>query len=225
MVCGNPTREGCLCETCQSGFKKFVPPYCDRCGEPLPPNRILCRRCSAAIDVPFAWSYAPYQYDGTMLRAIHRLKYDRRSALAKPLGLLFANCLPECAPLTEQREFERAFDAVLPVPLHTSRLRTRGFNQAELLAREVCDITGWHLDTTLLARVRPTPTQTAMSAEERSANVRGAFVLQRPLAVVHKQLLVLDDVLTSTATAREIARVLKDAGADRVCVAALARSA
>ena len=81
------------------------------------------------------------------------------------------------------------------------------------------------MDTTLLNRVRPTPTQTAMTAEERSANVKGAFMLEKPGTVVHKHILLVDDVLTSTATSREIARLLMDAGADRVCVVALARSA
>ncbi len=202
-----------------------MPPYCDRCGEPIPANRILCKRCGQGNSAAYEWSYAPYQYDGSMLKAIHRLKYDGRTALAKPLGKLLASALPNCDPLLDGRTVLDAFDVVIPVPLHPSRLKTRGFNQAELLAREVCAGTGWHLEIGNLQRVRKTPTQTAMTMEERAANVLGAFTLRETRPMLHKQVLIVDDVLTSTSTAREIARVIAEAGASRVCVCALARSA
>jgi ComF family protein len=160
-----------------------------------------------------------------MLKAIHRLKYDGRTALAPPLGKLLADALPMADALLDGRPMASAFDMVIPVPLHPSRLKTRGFNQAELLAREVCAGTGWPLATHNLIRVKKTPTQTAMTMDERAANVRGAFALRDQGQLLHKQVLIVDDVLTSTSTAREIARVIAEAGAARVCVSALARSA
>src|SRR5262249_26772570 len=115
------------------------------------------------------------------------------------------------------------FDAVVPVPLHPSRLRERGFNQAERLARIMAQERHWKLDANGLLRVRPTSSQTNLPRTERAANVRGAFAPREPMRFAGKAVLIVDDVITTSATLKEAARVVREAGATRVCVVALAR--
>ncbi|MBI4526449.1 MAG: ComF family protein [Deltaproteobacteria bacterium] len=116
------------------------------------------------------------------------------------------------------------FDAIIPVPLHRKRLRWRGFNQAVVLAREVSRAWNVPVDPFVLSRTRETPPQTQLTEEERRKNVRGAFVLNRKKSVKRKVLLLVDDVYTSGATARECSRVLRRAGAKEVHVLTLARA-
>ena len=199
LVCGIDLDEGALCPVCERSFKPILPPFCDRCGEPVPAERLVCRRCELGPEPPFAWSQALGQYDGTLLQAIHRLKYDGKAALAAPLGRLLARSLETPSPLFDpQRPQDRpAFDAVVPVPLHPSRLRRRGFNQAERLARIVAKQHGWKLDAQGLKRLRRTPSQTAMTLEQRTANVYGAFASTEPLRFDGQAVLIIDDVLTT----------------------------
>jgi ComF family protein len=186
-------------------------------------DEAVCVECLRG-EPPFAWSVAAGFYGGTLRRAIHLLKYHEKAALAEPLGVLLAQNLGEpSSALFEKGGKEPQFDAVIPVPLHRSRLRARGFNQAERLARVVARERGWQLDTTALQRTKATRSQTTLSGEARRENMRGAFAVVMPQAVVGKSILLIDDVLTTTSTVAECARVLQEAGARRVCVATLAR--
>jgi ComF family protein len=119
---------------------------------------------------------------------------------------------------------EPGIDVVMPVPLHASRLRERGFNQALLLAFGICETHSLRLSLDNLARVRPTRPQVGLSGEERVANVAGAFALRRPEEVAEKGALLIDDVFTTGATLNECARVLKESGASRVLALTLARA-
>ena len=199
LVCGGDLEEGALCAACERTFTPILPPFCDRCGEPVPAERLVCRRCEQGPEPPFAWSQALGQYDATLLRALHRLKYDGKVALALPLGRLLARSLEAPSPLFDLKRSQDlpAFDAVVPVPLHPSRLRRRGFNQAERIARVVAKERGWRLDTTGLRRVRRTPSQTALTLDARIANVRGAFAATEPMRFDGQAVLIIDDILTS----------------------------
>jgi ComF family protein len=116
------------------------------------------------------------------------------------------------------------YDAVVPAPLHWRRRWDRGFNQAELLARQVSRLTGIPLDRRLL-RTRPTPPQAGLTAAERRTNVRGAFAAAGDKAAIRgKKLIVVDDVMTTGATLEACARALKRAGAADVAALALARA-
>jgi ComF family protein len=112
----------------------------------------------------------------------------------------------------------------MPVPLHRTRLRSRGFNQALLLAYGISERFGVPLCYDNLARIRPTRPQVELTVRERAENVRGAFGLQRPGEVAERKVLLIDDVFTTGATMNECARVLKDAGAASVTVLTLART-
>ena len=115
-------------------------------------------------------------------------------------------------------------DVVMPVPLHTKRLRHRGFNQALLLAHGVSERFAMPLNYDNLVRTRYTRPQVELSGRERAENVRGAFNLIRPQDVIDKKILLIDDVYTTGATMNECAKVLKDAGAGSVTVLTLART-
>jgi ComF family protein len=140
---------------------------------------------------------------------IHLLKYGRVKTLARPLSVLLAQALPR----------DEVFDATVPVPLYWLRRIKRGFNQSELLARGLARRTGIPM-LKALRRVRPTPTQAGLSNSARRQNVASAF---RSQGVQEKRILLIDDVMTTGATAAACALALKQAGARRVALLTVAR--
>ena len=158
-----------------------------------------------------AYSYG--FYEDRLRDLIHVYKYDRVEPLAKPLGRLLALALPR----------DRAFDVVVPMPLHWQKRWQRGFNQSALLAREVSRRTGFPV-ARALRRVRNTQAQAGLTNAKRRANVSGAFRAIKPHAVRGKRVLLIDDVLTTGATASSCARALKLAGAAEVTLLTLARA-
>jgi ComF family protein len=141
---------------------------------------------------------------------IHHLKYADRVSLAGPLGDILRECL-------QKESFQG--DVVVPVPLHRSRERIRGFNQAELLASR----TGLPVDNRILRRRKNTPSQTGLTRNERKRNLAGAFEVRGEAA--GRKMILVDDVYTTGSTMNEIARTLKRAGAERVEVLTVARVA
>jgi ComF family protein len=151
------------------------------------------------------------EYDGSLRAIVHALKYGGRRSLAAQLAEWMRR---ECADALNEA------DVVIPVPLHRTRQRARGFNQAEDLARQlglpVC---------VALKRIRPTPSQTDLPAAERQRNVRGAFKLRWRANVRGLCVVLVDDVSTTGATLEACAKVLRDAGAADVRAATAARVA
>lgn len=217
--CGR--RGAWLCPACTAQLRPLAPPWCARCGDPL---HIAGARLYAACRVggPFALdaARAAYAFAGPLREAIHRFKYEGERARAESLGLLLL------APLAalERRgpgDGGAQVSAIVPVPLAAARRRERGYNQAEELARVLARARGALLDTGL-ARVRPTRPQVGLDREARRANVRGAFAWRGgPLA--GRRVLLVDDVMTSGATAEACAAALKAAGASWVGLVAVAR--
>jgi ComF family protein len=154
-------------------------------------------------------------HDHPLKSALQHYKYNRDVKLAQPLAAL----LVERAPLPL-----RDYDVLLPVPLHLQRLRWRGFNQAQFLARPVARAAGLRLDPNALQRLRPTRPQVDLDEKERRRNVAGAFRAAHPQRIRGRRVLLLDDVFTTGATVDECSRVLLDAGAARVDVLVLARA-
>jgi len=210
----HPTR-GPVCGRCWCAILPITPPICNQCGDPLPAWRDVslplarcprCRRTHRLIDRARAIGV----YDGALRAVIHALKYEGRRSLARPLGQLM-----------RQRGADMLEGAacVVPVPLHPSRRRQRGFNQAGDLARHlgvpVC---------TALRRVRATPTQTGLPAARRHRNVRDAFAATRSGHALTGAIVVLiDDVSTTGATLEACARALKQAGVTEVRALTAAR--
>jgi len=201
---------GFFCADCAPLLLETPSVHCERCGEPGQFEGARCPRCTQSVP-SFDRAYAPFEHEGSLAKAIHRFKYEGRSELSKPLAQLMAS--GEAAQLP---------GTVCPMPLHASRYRERGYDQATLLAVEVAKVLGRPYDDSLLTRERATVHQVGLSELERDANVRGAFAASS--AARGQRLVLIDDVLTTGATAREAARVLKEAGAAKVCVLTLARA-
>lgn len=217
-----------LCGACWNGIVRIEPPLCSRCGAgihvegpesaaPTPersPTLGVARECGACAIAPaaFDWARAAALYAGPLREAIQRFKFGRRVALARPLAALVVE---QCAAAVP------AGAVIVPVPLGRERERERGFNQAALLAERVAHALQAPWRPRWLARSRATAPQTALSANERRDNVRGAFVAST--AAAGADVVVVDDVLTTGATAAECARALRAAGARSVGVLVVAR--
>jgi len=178
----------------------------------------LCRR----VQLPFARAAAYGSYEGGLRQLIHLLKYENVQPATDVLARMLADAIRELGP-----EFGPDPVLLLPVPLHRSKMRGRGFNQAERIARSalrhVSDLRIELVGNDLL-RQRETASQTGLTTHQRRENVRGAFRVSRPAAVAGREVLLVDDVYTTGATAAECARVLRKAGASRVLVATVART-
>ena len=208
-----PTR-GAVCASCWDAVTPITSPLCDRCGDPLPSWRVIslehahCPRCRRRSS-PVARSRAIGPYQGALREIVHALKYDGRRSLARPLGLRLARA---------GSDILAGADLVVPVPLHRSRRRARGFNQAAEIAR--------HLGlpvTDALRRVRATPSQTDLPAARRHANMRNAFAMRWRADVGGRRVVLVDDVSTTGATLDACARALMDAGALEVRALTAAR--
>lgn len=173
----------------------------------------LCRRQVYQFDV--ARSYGPYH--GHMVRAVVQLKFHQ----LKPLAEWFAERL--AGIVAEQPELFAA-DVVVPVPLHPLRLRERGYNQAELIARPLARRLRLPLRTYLLARVKPRPEKLQLTRRERWLTVRGAYAMRSPARIDNTRVLLVDDVFTTGATLDACARALRQGGAARVAGLTLARA-
>lgn len=211
-----------LCASCRSRLTPLAPPLCARCGLPLhvAPDRDmrLCPECrfapafSAMRQVRVATAY-----ESTAREVVHALKYGGQRRLAEPLGHLLA--------ATFTREGMRA-DLIVPIPLHPERLRERGFNQADLLARVCARHLRLQLVTSALARVRPTPSQSHLPRDQRRHNVAGAFRLTSANVAAQlagKRILLIDDVATTLSTLDAAATALLAANPAEVSGLAVAR--
>ena len=208
-----PTR-GCVCQSCWQAIRHFTPPLCGVCGDPLPSWRRISLQCSTCPRCrrrphELTRSLAIGDYDGPLRAIVHALKYDRRRSLARPLAALLAH---------HGASVLCGADVAVPVPLHRSRKRARGFNQAADIAR-CLPIPSVHV----LKRVRSTVSQTDLPAARRHANVRNAFALRRGQHVTGLVVVLVDDVSTTGATLESCARVLKEAGAREIRALTVAR--
>ena len=207
-------------------FSIFLKSNCPLCQRPT--GKVFCVDCTRQLQrcqlsdrlIPsttelsvFAWG----MYGGAVKRAIAALKYDKQSQIAQPLGFWLAEAWLNLSSTSSQ-------PIVTPIPLHATKLRERGFNQAELLARSFCQMTGLKLRSQGLERARQTIRQFELSGKEREQNLAGAFHLgsdfrhRRPVRPV----LILDDIYTTGATARSAAQTLRQEGIEVCGVVAIA---
>jgi ComF family protein len=167
-------------------------------------------------------------YEAGLRELIHLLKYNGVRPAANVLGGLLARALEAVEPGFEQLTFAQPPILVIPVPLYRGKLRERGFNQAELIARAALKLRPaserLQLVPDLLLRTRETASQIGLTSHQRRANLRGAFAVARAAEVTGRQVILVDDVYTTGATATECAHVLRRAGASKVWVATVART-
>jgi ComF family protein len=209
-----PTR-GAVCPPCWASIVPITPPCCRTCGDPLPSWRVvsvaeaLCPRCRRVTPlVSLARAIGPYE--GTLRAIVHALKYDGRPTLARHLAERMR---------VAGADVLSGADLVVPVPLHRSRERARGFNQARELARHLgLPVAG------ALTRTRKTGSQADLPAAKRHANVRGAFAWRWKVPVDGRTIVLVDDVSTTGATLNACARALLDGGATDVRALTAARA-
>ena len=217
-ACHEPLDEpsrGPVCRRCWDAIVPITPPCCRTCGDPLPSWRIIslaestCARCRRKRPlISLARAVGPYE--GSLRAIVHAFKYGARLSVARPLAARLRDC---------GREVLAGADAIVPVPLHPSRQRQRGFNQAAEIAR--------HLGAPVqhaLRRTRRTPSQADLPASRRHANVRGAFVPAADTRIKGMTLVLVDDVSTTGATLDACASALLAAGAHEVRALIVARA-
>jgi ComF family protein len=193
-----------------SGYALANPSGQLRCG--------LCRRLEPAFQRAAAYG----SYDSGLRELIHLLKYEGVRPVANLLGRMMNEVIAGLAPY-----FEGDGVVVVPVPLHASKSRERGFNQSELIVRAALKRPPlerqFRIEAGVLERWRFTESQTGLSRHRRQENIRGAFKVALPEKVIGREVLLVDDVFTTGTTVSECARILRRAGATRVFVATVAR--
>ncbi|MCD4688079.1 MAG: ComF family protein [Desulfuromonadaceae bacterium] len=206
-----------FCSSCLETITPVVSPRCSRCDLPFAAEDGSDHLCQACLQdpPPFLWAKSVGLYDETLRRAVQKFKYEGDFNLDRPLAALMKEALQ--GPIDDFSP-----DLLLPVPLYVTRLRQRSYNQALLLAKSLGRSRQVPVAAQLLLRIRPTPPQIGLKAVQRRRNLRGAFALSRPLQ--GERVLLVDDVMTTGATARECSRTLLDGGAGEVAVAVLARA-
>jgi ComF family protein len=246
-----------VCHTCLDAIRPIEGPRCGACGERLmsrhlmsqvdrregtstperttaarsgdpgacatnagatPPLCGMCRQNEPAFTRASAYG----SYDAGLRELVHLLKYERVRPAANVLGRMLAEVVADLA-----EAFGPKTPVVMAVPLHASKMRQRGFNQSELIARAMLKLRPAALEaklnTTALVRSRATESQTGLTPPQRRENVRGAFKVVRSDQISGRDILLVDDVFTTGTTVSECAKVLRRAGAARVFVATVAR--
>ncbi len=220
-VCGAPLSppNTQLCEACRKELLAHPGPCCPHCAITLGPFSPPGDRCNLCRNASFAFEKVIRlgPYEGRLQEVVLRMKHRWNEGLAELVGEWWADA-------AKDRLLALAVDCVVPVPLHWLRRWRRGYNQSSSLAFGLATRLHLPLEKWWLKRIRNTPSQKALSPTARKENVRGAFHVRSTAAAMGRSILLVDDVMTTGATAHEAARVLRAAGAARVVVAALARA-
>lgn len=207
-----------ICTPCESELP-WLGDACQICALPLPTNGLTCGQC-LKIPPAFTQVVAPWTYGFPIDSLITRFKHSANW----PYGRLMAELLTQSLHFRFDEGLHRP-DALVPVPLARKRLRRRGFNQAAMLAQWLGGELQIACDEQLVIRTQDTSAQQDLNARARQHNLRKAFALHPRASIGGRHLALVDDVLTTGATARTLARLLMDAGASRVDVYCLARTA
>jgi ComF family protein len=230
-ICGEPLIRISrlpICEDCLESIHPIAGGMCAICGErivsgyALDDAEIRCGLCRR-VDPPFAKAAAYGSYESGLRDLIHMLKYQQVRPAANVLGRMLAEVISEL-----ETGWKPAQVLVVPVPLFSRKLRQRGFNQAEMIARAALKFSTereqYLLAPDVLERSRETQSQIGRTRHQRRENLRGAFRVTDKVRVAGREILLVDDVFTTGTTVSECARVLRRAGAARVWVATVART-
>jgi ComF family protein len=219
LLCDSPRKasDPWLCEACKNDLREN-----NRLRDPCPVcamnrNRGECV-CSHGWRHPFDRVIALFDFDPLVQACMHQVKYKGKKRFARYFGGFIGGLLPD--------GLLHEVDAILPIPLHPSRRRKRGYNQSYLFCLGIADrIPAMAVLADALIRVRKTVTQTALDRSQRQRNMAGAFAVDKEWAgkIAGKRLLLLDDVVTTGATTAAAAKTLLDAGCVKVSVLAIAR--
>jgi ComF family protein len=205
-----------FCAGCQATMPPLGRSHCSCCSQPFPASSSQ-HLCAICLQRPPAFSivHAAFSYEERVKDAIHQLKYRNQVNLAQPLGKLLGKTL-------EVAEVSFKPDCIIPVPLHPGRLKKRGYNQALEISRPLARKMQVPIDTTLLQRTLKTPPQQGLTAAERRSNLRNAFIVTTTTSA--RNILLVDDVMTTGETVRECSRVLMKNNIAEVQVAVIGRA-
>jgi len=209
-----------VCIECWREIKRNVPPFCYHCGRHLETKEINQNLCFSCLNkkLYFDRAFSPCIYEGVIKELIHQFKYKNKDYLGSLLSKLMIEFIQEYNLPLENLDF------IVPVPLHKRRLHQRQFNQAEILSEHIAKSFNKKMLNDVLYRSRYTKTQTELEEEMRFINVEGSFTvnINKKELIKNKNILLVDDVLTTGATASWAAYALKMAGAGIVFVLTLA---
>ena len=209
LLCGQSSGRHILCPSCANDLPRLPAACCPCCALPTPTGE----RCGRCLSHPphYDKTLAVFSYAFPLDKLIQSFKYAQRLALAPYFGRILAEkCAQACA------------DVIIPLPLHRERLHERGFNQALELARVVATARKLPIEARCCTRIRNTPAQAGLPWREREKNIRGAFHCAQDLS--GRQIVLIDDVMTTGASLNECARTLKLHGAEEVTLLVLARA-
>jgi len=207
----------------------IYPPFCIVCSAHLlNDERLICEKCWLSLpkvnedsniayeiklklgqEIHFSQAISIWEFSPPLQTAIHYLKYQGFKTLANQFGIFMAERLRQISLPADQT-------ILVPVPLHKTRLRERGYNQSALLCKVIAPKTGLTYDDTILTRIRYTESQTKLSAVDRAKNVENAFKIIQPEKIQQKLIILVDDVITTGSTMNACARELMKNGAKAV---------
>lgn len=214
-ICRKPGRYGCKQPWCQQCAEEMIKleslgSNCQKCGKYLPEGNHLCEECRQnPPQFEIARAVGPYEETFRIVTKV--LKFMGRKYVAPRMGTMMA----------EKVRSEPGFgtiDLIVPVPISLNSFQVRGFNQTELIARQIGKDLGIKVDCHVISRIKDTPNQTELSKENRQKNLLDAFEVKDEKKVLNKSILLVDDVYTTGSTSRECTHTLLKAGADRVCI-------
>ena len=201
-----------ICPDCEKKLKRVSQPFCMRCGKPLEADRVRREYCGDCVKGTHAFlqGRAVFVYRGAIIGSMHRLKYGNRrdyaAIFAREAYETYAAWIRRISP-----------DALIPIPLHPKRRRERGYNQAQLIAEALAELTGIPVEKKLLLRTVYTDPQRKLNARERKNNLKNAFQMSKKIVQLEKVLLI-DDIYTTGSTVDAAAETLMSAGVKKVYV-------
>ena len=227
-LCPNPLetiRQKYICSDCLKKIKAIGLPVCEKCGKPLVSSfslvqHPLCRECRI-MGRYFVFARAVGTYEGVLKKAIWLFKYNGKTGLQDILGSLLIDRIRHLGWVNNSGE--KGIDIIVPVPLHKTKLKARGYNQSEILAVFMGKKMNIPVSRNNLMRIKATTTQASLKRKERIKNIHNAFSIRQSEKFSAKRILLIDDVLTTGATSNECSRILKQAGSGDVFVLTLAR--
>jgi len=216
VVCNKDLKKNSKYEVCDECLQKleFIPANhcCIRCGAKLKAEEKFCYNCQRDERF-FDQARSSFVYDGDIKNLVHKLKFENKQYIARAFATFLAETL---------KETDWEFDKIIPVPISEGKLKSRGYNQAKLLADELANILKREVNSEALQKVKETSDQVGLSYLERKKNLKGSFKVADRYAVRNNNILLIDDVMTTGATASACAEVLKKAKANRVFVLTVA---
>ncbi len=213
--CGRKIAEGYLCEECSITLNNYLDKnICQVCGSPLYTNE--CKVCSHS-DFYFDLARSTFLMNDVLRNLIHNFKYRDFPKIGKILAKYAAFYI-------KKNNLFSDVDFIIPVPLHRVKKRIRGFNQSEIIAKQIAKILGFNFAQNIIKRIKFTQTQTKLTKKERELNVTSAFKITKKHLIKNKNFMIIDDVFTTGSTVNSIAKILKENNADKVYVLTIIRA-